>query len=542
MMSLLGKTIGQYQLIELVSQSNESLVFKGFQPARNRYAAVKMLLPSLIADRASVQQFLQEVRLIASLEHPNILPVYDYGQHEGLLYIATRYVEGGTLGDRLPQFHSQARARQMIHSIAEALDYVHSRGIIHGNLKPSNILIDRDGQPLLTDFGAFQNMGVGVQGNVYQSPEQARGGPVDRRTDVYALGVLLYEMLIGEPPPVGAVPSPLLKRPTLPTQVKEVILKAMAQYPEQRFQTADEFSQALNMALAPQAVPVIHPAPPAPSPRPAPAPPPPAPQPESEPRPETSWTVFLGGGLAVVCLLAAVLGFFLFTGLGGGESVDRATAVPTATKEPPPTPEPGQPPIAVINAPSEAEVGQTITLDARNSRAAGSIVSYAWQLGDGREANAVTIDHAYQAAGVYNVILTVTDDKGLQDVTNTQIQIREVVPTPEPEATPTPEPEDTPTPEPEDTPTLGQPPEPVINFPVEARVGEEVTFDGSESRPGSSPIASYEWDFDDGTTGSGAIVTHVYDDPGTYQVTLTVTGEDGLDNTGGPVEIVIKGE
>jgi PKD repeat protein len=179
-------------------------------------------------------------------------------------------------------------------------------------------------------------------------------------------------------------------------------------------------------------------------------------------------------------------------------------------------------------------VGQTITFDARNSRAAGSIVSYAWQLGDGREANAVTIDHAYQAAGVYNVILSVTDDRGLQDVTNTQIQIREVAPTPEPE--------DTPTPEPEDTPTLGQPPEPVINFPVEARVGEEVTFDGSESRPGSSPIASYEWDFDDGTTGSGAIVTHVYDDPGTYQVTLTVTGEDGLDNTGGPVEIVIKGE
>jgi serine/threonine protein kinase len=160
-------------------------------------------------------------------------------------------VEGGTLGDHLPQFHSLARAREMIHSIAKALDYVHSRGIIHGNLKPSNILIDRDGQPLLTDFGAFQNMGVGVQGNVYQSPEQARGGPVDRRTDVYALGVLLYEMLIGEPPPVGAVPSPLLKRPTLPTQVKEVILKAMAQYPEQRFQTADEFSQALNMALAP---------------------------------------------------------------------------------------------------------------------------------------------------------------------------------------------------------------------------------------------------------------------------------------------------
>ncbi len=332
MSDLLGKTIGQYQLVELIHEGDRNLIYKGFQPAMNRYVAVKVLSPSLAADQAFVQQFQREMQAIAGLEHPNILPLYDFGQHEGLLYMATRYVEGGTLRDRLSQFYALLSAQGMINSVAKALEYIHSQGMIHGNLKPSNILIDQEGQPLLADFGAFQNIGFATQGNVYASPEQAQGGTVDRRTDVYALGVLLYEMLTGEPPPIGAVPSPRLRRPDLPIEVEKVILKAMAQYPEQRFQTIGEFANALNMALRPQAAPVAQPQPAAPPPQPA----PPAP-----PKRGCPWLIILLGGLAFLCIIA-VFGLVLSQGLSGGpEAAPPATEAPAPPDAPPQAPDGG---------------------------------------------------------------------------------------------------------------------------------------------------------------------------------------------------------
>ncbi len=335
MSDLLGKTIGQYQLVELINEGDSNLVYKGFQPAMDRYVAVKVLSPSLAADQAFVQQFQREMQAIAGLEHPNILPMYDFGQQEGLLYMATRYVEGGTLRDRLSQFYSLPSAQRMINSVAKALEYIHSQGMIHGNLKPSNILIDQEGQPLLADIGAFQNIGFVAQGNVYASPEQAQGGTVDRRTDVYALGVLLYEMLTGEPPPIGAVPSPRLRRPDLPIEVEKVILKAMAQYPEQRFQTVGEFGNALNMALRPQAAPVAQPQP---------APPPPQPVPAPPKRGGSSWLIILLGGLAFLCIIAC-FGLLLSQGMRGGTGV-----APAATVQPTPAPD----------APSQAPSGGLI--------------------------------------------------------------------------------------------------------------------------------------------------------------------------------------
>ena len=345
MTDLLGQTIGQYQLVEVIHQGDRNVVYKGVQPDMNRDVAVKVLSTSLAADNAFAQQFQSEMQLIAGLEHGNILPVYDFGQKENLFYIVTRFVEGGTLKDRLSQYYALPSAQGMIHSIALALDYVHSRGLIHGNLKPSNILIDQFDQPLLADMGAFQNIGFDPQHNVYASPEQARGGPIDGRTDIYALGVLLYEMLIGEPPPIGVAASPRLKRPDLPVEVEKVILKAMAQYPEQRFQTAGELSSALNMALISQAAPATQPAPAAPVPETAPAP---------APRRDTSWLVFLLGALAVICLLAVLavflaIGPFSDTGDGGPTPVPTATAAP-GVEQPTPVPtveQPTQPPVEV---------------------------------------------------------------------------------------------------------------------------------------------------------------------------------------------------
>lgn len=327
MSDLVGKTIGQYQLIEVIDRSGTSIVYKGFQPSMNRYVAVKVLSPTLSEDPAFVQQFQRQAELVAQLEHRYILPVYDHGQQDGLLYMVTRYVDG-TLGDRLSWFYAPRAAGQLVHFMAEALDYVHNRGLVHGNLKPSNVFIDEQRQPLLTDFG-FAQM-VGAPPDVHMSPEQVQGGAVDGRTDVYALGVLLYEMLTGAPPPAGAVPSPRAQRPDLPVDVEKVILKAMAQYPEQRFQTAGELSRALNAALAP----APQPAPPAPPPQAQPAPTP-------EPRRDTSWVVFLLGALAVLCLLA-VLAAVLIGGGGRtpGEAAPPATTAP-GVEQPTPQPTPG---------------------------------------------------------------------------------------------------------------------------------------------------------------------------------------------------------
>jgi len=337
MTDLLGKTIGEYQLIELIHQG-QNTIYKGVQPSMNRYVAVKVLRQSLADDPTFVQQFHQDMERIAGLEHPNVLRIYDYGQQDGLLYIVTQYVETGSLKDRLPPAMSLQGAQAMINPIAQALDYLHARSIVHGNLKPSNILIDSQGQPLLADLGYSQGIDVAGRENVYLSPEQAQGAFADQRTDVYALGVLLYEMLIAEPPAVGVTPSPRLKRPDLPVEVEKVILKAMAQYPDQRFQTPGALRNALNVALTPAAAPA---APPEPSP-PSQAPPPPqAPPPAPAPRRGPSWVLILLVGLIVLCLVA-VCGVGVFGALGG----QPAAPEPTATAAPggeQPAPEPTPP-------------------------------------------------------------------------------------------------------------------------------------------------------------------------------------------------------
>jgi serine/threonine protein kinase len=217
----------------------------------------------------------------------------------------------------------------MINPVAEALDYLHGQGVVSGNVKPSNILITEQGQPLLADLGYSQGIDVSERESVYLSPEQAQGTFADQRTDVYALGVLLYEMLVGEPPAPGAAPSPRLKQPDIPVEVEKVILKAMAQYPEQRFQTPGEFNRALNLALTPGAVPAAGP------PEPTAAPPPQAPPPAARRGP--SWVIILLGGLVVLCLLAVCVAAVV--GGLGGQSAAPATTTP-GQPAPEPTPSP----------------------------------------------------------------------------------------------------------------------------------------------------------------------------------------------------------
>jgi serine/threonine-protein kinase len=333
MLNLVGHTLGQYQLVEVIHEGDND-VYKAFQSGMNRYVAVKVLDPALAGYPNFNHQFERDMQFFASLEHPNLLAIYDFGEQSGWLYQVTRYIESGTLRDRLVQAeapYTVPQTLELIKPIAAALDYLHSKGAVHRNLKPSNILIDPYGQPLLSDFGFSQGIDLGRRKDAYLSPEQRERRPVDRRTDVYALGVLLYEMLVGEPPALDAVPAPRLKRPDLPAAVEEVIVTATAQFPDQRYESTRDVSHALEQAARAQPVATT------------PAPPPPAAAPAAVPaqtggRP--NW-LLIGGAVVILLLLAGLVcaGFSLFS-----EPDAEPPAVPPTAEAPPPIEQPVEPP------------------------------------------------------------------------------------------------------------------------------------------------------------------------------------------------------
>jgi serine/threonine protein kinase len=211
MSDLTGKTLSQYQIVERLQDTGSALIYKGFQPNMNRYVLVEVLKSH---DPAAVQAFNQQSELLAQIQHPNILPIYDSGQAEGLNYRAMRYAEGGVLPDHLLPYYDPGEAAGFLSGVVAGLVQIHAHGWVHGNLAPENIYLDENGQPLLTDFGIPRPAGAPVTS--YLSPEQVQGDIVDQRSDIYALGVLLYTLLIGETPPAGVVVSPRAKRPDLP--------------------------------------------------------------------------------------------------------------------------------------------------------------------------------------------------------------------------------------------------------------------------------------------------------------------------------------
>jgi serine/threonine protein kinase len=272
MEDLTGKQLGQYRIIAQIGQGGMATVYQAYQPSVDRYVALKILPRSYADEPDFVQRFKQEAKVIANLEHPNILPIYDYGEAEGYTYIVMRYIEGETLTSMLQgQPLPLDKISEIIAKIAAALDFAHSRGVIHRDVKPSNVLIDKQGHYLLTDFGLakvllsssrFTTSGAFIGTPTYASPEQCLGREVDPRCDVYSLGVILYEMAVGRPPfdaetPMAIVvkhihdPLPLPRdiNPALPEAVERVILKALAKEPADRYQTAGELSRALGAAL-----------------------------------------------------------------------------------------------------------------------------------------------------------------------------------------------------------------------------------------------------------------------------------------------------
>jgi hypothetical protein len=211
MKSLIGTTIGLYQLTEEIGNGAAAVVYKAYQPSLERWVALKILDPACTAgNMESLARFRREARAIAALRHPNILMLYDCGEQDDLQYIAMEYVAGGTLKSRLMGApFDWKRAAGLAIGIGQALAFAHSRGIVHRDVKPANVLLPRDDWPLLADFGLAKikqlgpkitGPGVSVGTPAYTSPEQALGGPVDHRADIYALGAVLFEMITGRPP------------------------------------------------------------------------------------------------------------------------------------------------------------------------------------------------------------------------------------------------------------------------------------------------------------------------------------------------------
>lgn len=262
---LAGRTWAGYQVVSTLGRGGMAIVYKAYQPNLERHVAIKFLLhgPS---DPTLIDRFKQEARLVAHLRHPNIVTVLDFGEDQGIPYLVMEYVEGETLLARLGEPMTLSEALSIAGQVAAALDYAHRHGVVHRDVKPSNILLAEEGC-VLSDFGIAKPLegaahltqtGVTIGTPEYMSPEQCQGLPVDARSDIYSLGVVLYEMLTGRPPFVGPtsmsvmlkhvgepLPPPRRINPSIPPEVEAAVLRATAKDPAERYTSAAEMAAAV---------------------------------------------------------------------------------------------------------------------------------------------------------------------------------------------------------------------------------------------------------------------------------------------------------
>lgn len=271
-MSLIGQMLGQYEIVAEIGSGGMATVYKAYQPGLDRYVAIKVLPAQHALTPGFKERFIREARAVAQLSHPNILSIHDVGVEGDLSYFVMHYVASGrTLRDVQGQPLGLATAGRYLDQIAGALDHAHERGVLHRDIKPDNMLLDGDWL-LLADFGlakiaaggqTLTDAGVIIGTPMYLSPEQVKGDPVDHRSDIYSLGVVLYEMVTGKVPyqaesSIGTMfqhvheplPSPRLHQPDLPAGVEQVIVRALAKSPDHRFESAGQLAAALRAEIA----------------------------------------------------------------------------------------------------------------------------------------------------------------------------------------------------------------------------------------------------------------------------------------------------
>jgi serine/threonine protein kinase/tetratricopeptide (TPR) repeat protein len=292
---LSGRTLGRYQVLERLGRGGMAEVYRAYQPSLDRFVAIKVIYPHLAGDPALLERFGREARAVAALHHPNIVQVHDFDVQSGSAFMAMEFISGPTLKAAIQNLHQRGQLLPLpivgliVGQLADALGYAHEQRVVHRDVKPANVLIRRRGPaeaPLgdaevdalllgigptsvvLTDSGVARIIKDSVEhtaaGTIlgspaYMSPEQGRGERVDARSDIYSLGIVLYELLTGQVPfdadtpfaivikhSTAPLPPPRRLRPDLPTPIEQVLLKALAKDPQDRFQDAAAFGAALR--------------------------------------------------------------------------------------------------------------------------------------------------------------------------------------------------------------------------------------------------------------------------------------------------------
>lgn len=265
-----GSLLGPFRVLHRIGRGGMASVYKAYEAGLDRYVALKVLPSALLEDPEFIHRFRREAKLIAKLEHPHIVPIYSFGIDAETAWMAMRLLPGGTaIGP--PDGHGGATARHMrvLRGVAQALDYAHQRGVVHRDVKPQNVLLDEEGHVYLSDFGIARmvegatplTVGGIIGTPQYMAPEQARGEPVTLKCDIYALGVMAYEMLTGRLPfdadtPVAVLmkhqtePIPIPPEKLVPERALLALLKALAKDPKDRWPSATSFIDTLASGLA----------------------------------------------------------------------------------------------------------------------------------------------------------------------------------------------------------------------------------------------------------------------------------------------------
>jgi serine/threonine protein kinase len=276
MSGLVGRTLGKYRILARLGRGGTAIVYKAFQPRLDRYVAIKALHRHLAEDEDFIRRFEREASAVAGLRHPNIVQVHDFDHTGDLYYMVMEFIEGPSLRKELHarslsgKLFTLPEIARVFGALGSAIDYAHEQGMVHHDLKPANILFTAQGQTVLTDFGIAKIVGGSTQtltGAVfgtpkYMSPEQGQGQRGDERSDIYSLGIILFEMVTGQVPfdddtPYTTIsrhiseplPLPSSLKSDLPSEVDRVILKAAAKSPDDRYQSGRELARALYDAV-----------------------------------------------------------------------------------------------------------------------------------------------------------------------------------------------------------------------------------------------------------------------------------------------------